>query len=397
MTFPSQQPPSPVPPPGSQPAPPPPHRPQGPGGAYGPVGQPAPGQMPTPMMTMSRPGTVTGIQAILWIFLALGTVADVVSIVNMIDFFHPLSLVALVYALYVTIQSVLTPVHIARGRHWAWIWNLVSTVIGLVFSAVGIVFGVVSIDFTVVPLLAGLVLAGLYGTLLGLLCSKSARQWILMHRIQRGEAQVAGLPGTAEAPRPERPASRPGTATFAVVVHGVLIALSLWTAYDIVTALVHYYGEVGGLGGSPLYASSIMTAGLIPLAVHSLLSLCALISGILVFRGLFGGRVFGTIWISVLLVPFGYLVFLDLRLLSDARHFGLPPDTTASLVPLILSGVGLALLVCLFILLFMPGVRRWTPRRPATALVMMVPMGQPGMPAPQAGPPQPGQYQPPRY
>ena len=83
--------------------------------------------------------------------------------------------------------------HIARGKRWAWIWSLVTAFIGLAMSAVAIVFGIIYVDNGGwITLLVGIALAGLYGTLLGLLCSKSARQWILMHRIQRGEVQVPG-------------------------------------------------------------------------------------------------------------------------------------------------------------------------------------------------------------
>ncbi|NUQ88356.1 MAG: hypothetical protein HOQ43_07830, partial [Glycomyces artemisiae] len=177
-----------------QPAPPPPPQQAGPGGAYGPVqqrpDQPLPGQAPPPAMSMAKPGTITGIQVILWIFTALAGIGDIGSAIGLVNYFNPFSLIGLAFAVYSTVQALTSGIHITRGKRWAWIWSLVSAILGLALSSVAIVFGIIYIETGWASLLVGIVLAGLYGTLLGLLCSKSARQWILMHRIQRGEVQL---------------------------------------------------------------------------------------------------------------------------------------------------------------------------------------------------------------
>ena len=182
----------------------------------------------------AKPGTVTGVQVLLWTFLALDALGEAFSIIDLIGHCHPIGLVALTYTLHVTVQSLLTPVHLARGKRRAWIWSLVSAVVGVRFSAAGVAFGIVCIDAAVPPLVIGLVFAALNGTLLGLPCSGSVRQWILMHRVQRGEMQaVGGVSGVMGAP-PERPVDRPGAATLIVVLLGTLVARCVWTVYSVV-------------------------------------------------------------------------------------------------------------------------------------------------------------------
>ncbi|WP_155829896.1 hypothetical protein [Glycomyces tenuis] len=401
MTFPPQQPPSPS---GYQSVPPRPPT-MGPGGAYGPTagpaGQPVPGQMAAPVMTMDKPGTVTGIQVILWIFLAIAAVGDVFSIINMIDFFHPLSLIALAYALYTTIQSVLTPVHIARGKRWAWIWNLVSAIIGLVFAAVGIVFGTIAFgNGGEIALAVGGVLAALYGTLLGLLCSKSARQWILMHRIQRGEVQVSGMPGApgvAGPPQPERPETRPGAATVAVIavwLFAALCAWGVWVNVDSAMAENARYSEYTSLPGAFLDGDNIWMRG-IPTVVYAVLLICAVICAPGLMKGSAAARVFGVVWSIGAILSAGLLlvfVYLEYR---EYRDF-IPPWESNPYPMMFARHIALQVLaVAVFALMLVPGVRKWTPRRPAAALVMMVPMGQPGTGAPQAVPPQ--RYPPSRF
>ena len=95
--------------PPSQPGPPQ----MGPGGAYGPAQyapeQPVPGQMPSPALSASatlasgqlvqrKPGTVTGIQVILYIFLAVSVIGNVFSVMSMVEFFNPFSLISLAFA-----------------------------------------------------------------------------------------------------------------------------------------------------------------------------------------------------------------------------------------------------------------------------------------------------------
>lgn len=90
----------------------------------------------------AKPGTVTGVQVLLWTFLALDALGEAFSIIDLIGHCHPIGLVALTYTLHVTVQSLLTPVHLARGKRRAWIWSLVSAVVGVRFSAAGVVFGI---------------------------------------------------------------------------------------------------------------------------------------------------------------------------------------------------------------------------------------------------------------
>jgi hypothetical protein len=366
----------------------------------------APGQTPPAVMTMRKPGTVTGIQVILWIFLAIGAVGDVASIVNMIDYFDPIMLIALAYALYTTIQSVLTPVHIARGKRWAWIWNLVSAIIGLAFAAVGIVFGIILIDYGPLPLLLGIAFAALDGTLLGLLCSRSARQWILMHRIQRGEVQVAGTPGadgavagpgTAAAPRPERPETRPGVATVAVVAVWLFAALCAWGVWvNIRNGLNRYeQSEYISLPGAFLDGDYIWMVA-IPLVVYTMLLICAVVCAPGLTKGAAGARIFGVVW-SIGAVLLAGLLFVVVVLEYVEYRDYLPPWAPNPYPMMFARHAALQVLaIAILVLMFLPGVRRWTPRKPATALVMMVPAGHPGTPLPQQGA-APQQHYPPRY
>ncbi len=373
----------------------------GPGGAYGPVGvpagQPIPGQMPPPEMTMPKPGTITGIQAILWIFLAIGVIGDVFSILALVNVFHPIGLLVVAYTLYVTVQSLVTPIHIGRGRRWAWIWNVVSVVVGLVFSAVGIVFGIILIEYGVLSLLFGLAFAALNGTLLGLLCSGSARQWILMNRVQRGEVALTGVPGAvgmAGAPPPERPATRPGAATVAVIAVWLFAALCAWSLWvnvkgglDTAAALEHT-----SLPGAFLDGSFIWIRGF-PAMICGVLLVCALICAPGLTKGAAAARIFGVVWSigAVLLVAFMF-VFL---VIDYFEHHELIPPWESSPYPLAFArhAAMQALAIAIVVLMFVPGVRRWTPRRPAAVMVVTVPAGGPGAP----GHVPPRQPPPPRY
>ncbi|MCD0446103.1 hypothetical protein LO763_21050 [Glycomyces sp. A-F 0318] len=381
-----------------------PQQPQqmGPGGAYGPVqhspGQPVPGQLPPASMTMGKPGTITGIQAILWILLALSGIGNLFSIIGMVNFFNPLQLLVLAYTVYSTAQALISPVQIARGKRWAWIWSLVSAIIGLVMSAVAIVFGVIMIDFAVYTLLIGIALAGLYGTFLGLLCSKSARQWILMHRIQRGEVQLPGMAGPvgmagAGQAAPQRPEAKPGAVTFAVVLMVLLMALAAWAVYS--AAMAVYWMTYGTM---PMDAAAAWYGVRFPLMAGTaafLVLVCALISVIGLHRGSFGARVFTLVWTSVLVLACGFVAAPQLL---DFLRFGdiAPPPVRTSWLAAVARDVAITVLViAVFIAALLPGVRAWTPGRGTAALVVMVPMGQPqaAQPGPY-GPPQPGGYAP---
>jgi hypothetical protein len=380
----------------------------GPGGAYGPAqyspGQPVPGQLPVGLsvsatlasgqFAQTKPGTVTGIQVILYLFLAISAVGNVFSIMSMVELFNPFSLIGLAFAVYSAIQSLASGVQIARGKRWAWIWSLVSAILGLALSLTGFVFGVVMFDSGGdIMLTVAAVLVGLYGTLLGLLCSKSARQWILMHRIQRGEVQLpgtmGGMPAAAPmgvmpgaAPAPERPATRPGAATFMLVVLGLMMAISVWTLYGTVRTLMMMQNAIGMDYDDPalLYGSRLpIMAGLAAVLVL----VCALISAIGIQRGKAGGRVFTLVWTPVLLLAAGFATF---SLTREAMWFleVLPPPARTNWIIVLVRDYSLLLLILIaFILAMVPGVRAWTPGKPPAPLIMVVPGPQA---PPQAGP-----------
>lgn len=392
-----------------QPAPPPPQQ-AGPGGAYGPVqqrpDQPLPGQAPPP--AMSKPGTITGIQVILWIFTALAGIGDIGSAIGLVSYFNPFSLIGLAFAVYSTVQALASGIHITRGKRWAWIWSLVSAILGLALSSVAIVFGIIYIETGWVSLLVGIVLAGLYGTLLGLLCSKSARQWILMHRIQRGEVQFPGAPGGfAPGAGPERPATRPGAATFAAVLAGLLVALTAWAGFGSIRSLIAMNN--GGYGIEYMafgYGTGLV---LVTAAAGVLAAVFALITALGVLRGSFGARVFTIVWTSILALPWGAIAVAQTMDFVRYSAYALPPEKTQWVIGLSRQLLIAALLIALFIAVLTPGVRSWTPGKGAAALVVVVqaPYGPPpqqgaypqqqqypGAPGPQQ-PPQPYSPQPP--
>lgn len=394
-----------------QPAPPPPPQQAGPGGAYGPVqqrpDQPLPGQAPPPAMSMAKPGTITGIQVILWIFTALAGIGDIGSAIGLVNYFNPFSLIGLAFAVYSTVQALASGIHITRGKRWAWIWSLVSAILGLALSSVAIVFGIIYIETGWVSLLVGIVLAGLYGTLLGLLCSKSARQWILMHRIQRGEVQLPGAPGgAAPGAAPERPATRPGAATFAAVLAGLALAVGAWAAIGSIMSLISLNN--GGYGIEYVAASYGTGVILVIAAAGVLTAVFALITVLGLLRGSFGARVFTIIWTSVLIVPWGFIAVAQTMDYVRFSEYALPPDQTRWVLGVARQDLAAVLIIALFIAVLTRGVRSWTPGKGATAFVVVVqaPYGPPpqqgaypqqqypGTPGPQQ-PPQPYSPQPP--
>lgn len=385
---------------------PPPQQPgpqqMGPGGAYGQMqspAQPIPGQMPAPGLSMRKPGTITGIQVILWIFLAISAVSNLLSVMSMFEYFTPFSLIGLAYAVYSTIQSLASGVHISRGKRWAWIWSLISAILGLALTGTGIVYGTIFWDTGGdVMLLITCPLAALYVTLLGLLCSKSARQWILMHRIQRGEVQAPGMGmgampgaapmgGMAQQGPAQRPDTKPGAVTFATVVLGLLMALAAWQLFAFARFMIRLNSDpefaafydlgMGFRALGPTYLAA---------AASGLVLVFGLISALGLHKGRTGARVFTIVWTPILFLGIGFLVALAFREYLVYRDFIYPPERTAALIDQIRDISVVGLIIVAFIAVLTPGVRAWTPGKPSTALIMMVPMGQPQ--APQ----QPGPY-----
>ncbi|THV43607.1 proline-rich domain-containing protein [Glycomyces buryatensis] len=441
MAFPPQQPTG---PPGFQGSPSPYSAPSpapqmaGPGGAYGPMdiapGQMMPGQMPSPQMTMAKPGTVLGIQVILWIFAALAAVGDVFSAISTFDTFTIWGALALAYSIYSTIQALFTPVQIARGKRWAWILNVISSAVGLALSVLIIVMGSMAIEYTVLPLIMGIALAAIQGTLLCLLCSKSARQWILMHRIQRGEVQVAGMPGMAGgapvmaapgmamgAPQVERPAVRPQAATIAVFAAWALAVVGAFGFYVIISAAMDEDAFLFARAASIdvlAYGDQWLHVG-VPIFGFPVVLVCAVITAIGLAKGRAGARVFGVI-LSVFVIVLGatMLFAFSSEFEGFAEQYSEYQEAVDAGAPVfddletvhrywVMSAISrwalVALSVALLALMLMPGVKAWTPKQPPRPLIMMVP-GQPAQPMmqPQAaagyGPPQqpgPASYGPP--
>lgn len=182
----------------------------GPGGAYG---QPAvradqivPGGAVD--LGMAKPRTVTGIQAVLWLFAVLAAGGDLIAALTMAENLNPLSLISLVYAIYATIQAVVTPLQIAQGKRWAWLWAVVSAVLGIAVALTATMFGMTILDRTTWPVLGGIAVGLLYAALLALLLSKPARAWVLMNRVKRGEITMAQTTAY-QVPRQPGPQYRP--------------------------------------------------------------------------------------------------------------------------------------------------------------------------------------------
>jgi hypothetical protein len=412
-----------------QPAPPPQPQMAGPGGAYGPMQQspqqPVPGQLPPAGMSMRKPGTITGIQVILWIFLAISAIANLFSVISMVEFFNPFSLIGLAFAVYSTIQSLASGIHITRGKRWAWIWSLISAILGIVLSTAGILFGLIYIDAGGdMTLLIAVPLAALYWTLLGLLCSKSARQWILMHRIQRGEVQVPGMGGgmaplggmqgmaplgmvQGGAAAPQRPETRPGAVNIAAVVLGLLAAMAAWQIWLFVRSILDFleWARENGTWSSGSYSfADELFSGAFPqsgvwIIAYSVLVVCAAITIPALLKGSAFGRIFGFLWSIPAIIVGGYAVYLAIDfyntfIAGTGRPVFSGPDPFGWYMTADIAFATAALAV--FVFMLVPGVKAWTPTKPSAPLIMMVPMGQPQMqqqPGPYGQPPQ--QQQPP--
>jgi hypothetical protein len=185
----------------------------GPGGAYGPpatrADQIVPGTSPVDL-AMAKPRAVTGVQTILWVFAVLAAGGDLIAALTMAENLNPLSLISLIYAIYATIQAVVTPLQIAQGKRWAWVWAVVSAALGIAVALTATMFGMTLLDRTTWPVLGGIAVGLLYTALLVLLLSKPARAWVLMNRVKRGEVTMAQAAQTIQAvPRQHAPHYRP--------------------------------------------------------------------------------------------------------------------------------------------------------------------------------------------
>ncbi|QSB04019.1 hypothetical protein [Natronoglycomyces albus] len=407
--------------PGFAPTPPPQHSgppanygmnsaPAGPAGAYGhlPHGPaPVPGQPPLPSLT--KPGTVTGIQVILWIMAAMSAIGELFSIISLVNYFHPLGLISVVLAGFLTVKSIIAPIYIGRGRRWAWILALIGTILGIVFGTLGLISGALS-AIPVVILVATLFL-GLYVTLLCLLCTSSARRWITTNRIM---AMAAGMPtghpqanyppqgqqlraqippGTDphvaaaalmlmnQGSKPAIPHKKPGSLTTAQVFAWILLVGLLLAAINQLRILIL-------LTNDPLiiYVEDLIVYTSVHLAGYSLLTIMLLVT---VFGFIKTARWSGTFALvtsivatALLLVPLTIIIlaemFLGGRLYLAGDQFGTFVNflclATFPLAPVMM------------ILMIVPSGRRWIKHQ--GSLTSMPPTNQAYFSSPAAAPPQ---------
>ncbi|WP_205326239.1 hypothetical protein [Glycomyces sp. YM15] len=387
-------------------------QPAGPGGAYGPIdtpigrhglGQQGPGQLPPLELTMAKPRSILGIQVILWIFAALAAIGDLFSVMSMVEYEDPISLIGLAFAVYSTIQSMITPVQITRGKRWAWIWALVSAILGLAIAAFAIVFGLSVIEVTPVPVLIGVVLGGLYTTLTVLLSSKSAREWILMHRVQRGEVESIGVPvpgarGVLVEVVPERPETKPGSVTFVQLALWFVALLPLvWIWVGLRFAQLEFEDglEVWESASSPFdhfMETDLMLLGVLGASGFAGLGTLAIISAVGLQRGRFWARVHTPIWVGLIAVAGAMWVLASSLNAVDADS----DSFTVFMVATVAGGVFTVLAVTAFILVFQRGVRSWAPGQQTVISYEPGVQGQPLPGQPPAGPMQPG-HQPQGY
>lgn len=361
----------------------------GPGGAYGSMpatSAPYPGQPPA--IGMAKPGTVTGIQVILWIFSVISAIGDLFSIVGLVNYFSPLGVLTLLVALYFTVQSLISPVHIERGKRWAWIWSVVTAVIGLVFAFIMILFSLSNSQFFGGAALLGLLWGGLYGVLLGLLLSPSAKEWILMHRVQRGEVQATAATGpdlpnaqAALGATPRRPERRPTVVTVAQVLFAALVIPVLLVTPHFIEEFGHeadiydYPSLSAYLDEYNYWGVFIATgiAGLLVLVIN-----CFIAYGL--GRGRLWARVFGLIWLGVMVLPMGIGALATGMRVQQQKDDRMPAERggwiddpfTPMWLPTMFWGltIGTVLVVVAFVLLLTRGARDWTPGKPPAIVVI---------------------------
>ncbi|THV31433.1 hypothetical protein [Glycomyces paridis] len=199
--------------------------------------------------------------------------------------------------------------------------------------------------------------------------------------------------GTGAAP--ERPATRPASATAAAVTALLLAAAGAWGAYAVVKSI---QDELAWLAGSQwgdrtfteiLMRGQFLEVLAIHLGIYAFLLVCGLITAPLILKGKAGGRIFGLVWAIVAVLAAAFLVwsFID-NYATWNEYYNLPGQPNPFVQRGIRDGAVVVLSVLFLVLTTVPGVRAWTPGKPSNALIMMVPMGQqqPGPYGPQQPP-----------
>jgi len=204
--------------------------------------------------------------------------------------------------------------------------------------------------------------------------------------------RLPGAPGGfAQGAAPERPATRPGAATFAAILAGLVVALAAWTAFGTIRTLVALHN--GGFGVEYMAMGYGTGLTMVTAATAVLTVAFGIVAALGVLRGSFGARVFTVVWTSVLVLPWGLIAVAQTMDYVRYSEYTLPPDKANWTVTLVRQDLVALLVIALFIAVLTPAVRSWTPGKGGTALIVVVPQAQYGtQPQGQYGPPQ--QYPP---
>jgi hypothetical protein len=325
---------------------------------------------------MTKPGTVIGIQVALWLLTALGMLGDAYAYTQLTAFTMPLAAFLLINSAYVTIQGLISPVHIGRGRRWARNWAFVNAIIGLILSLLLLIAALNVFEEAPLPTIIGVASVGLQGTLLGLLSSKSARRWILLHRMQDGRVTVESVPvGMLDGVAPgsivevdgERPPRKPAGVGLVQIAVGLIALFPLAPAYVLISS-----ARFDRAAYPSLYSDSTLWEQLLEEEWSTMIAWCLIMIVFLVLavvsiaglqRSRSWVRTFSPIWLGIVAVAAGLTAIDAIQWLSDPSSFRYsaitrPAKLTMSVVSLATS----VLAVCSFIMLFTPGVRTWTPR-----------------------------------
>ncbi|WP_162181792.1 hypothetical protein, partial [Glycomyces tenuis] len=322
-------------------------------------------------LSMTKPGAVTAAQAVLWVFVALAAAGEIYSAVHLATAPSPVGVLGLVGAVAVTALSVLFPVNLGRGRRWAWVWPVIGSSIGLPVAVLMIVAALENLEHTLPTLVIGAVQAGVYGSLLRLLCAGPTRRWILVNRIRRGEVEVETAPhgtvppGSVAVAESERPAKRPVSVPLLQIAVGLIALTSLTTVNASITEA---RGDLASSTEQPEPTLAELLLGehlpelVLSLVVVLALALPAAVSIVGLRRGRAWARVHTAIWAGVAAAGSLLWVQLSLDWLNDADLTGHEAVLAPALVAMSFAAAAACVLaIAAFCMAFSRGVRRWTP------------------------------------
>ncbi|MCD0443048.1 hypothetical protein LO763_05330 [Glycomyces sp. A-F 0318] len=183
---------------------------------------------------------------------------------------------------------------------------------------------------------------------------------------------------------------RPGPATLAVLAVWALAALMAYFTVDLVLTSMdqrHFFDEYGYV--EMLFLGDFPQVGVV-MITYAVFLVCAVATAPGLAKGRAGARIFGIVWTSVAIPVFVTYTVLNYQALALFPPLPGEPDLRISIFGWGAARLALALLI--FVLMLTPGVRAWTPTRPAAALVVMVPHAQ----QPYGQQPYPSQPHPPQ-